>query len=238
MRGRHTHKNLHPKLQMELDILYFHLLNLATPPLGVGEWLWGQLCHWHSPSWPSLATKKVWTQPLWAGGEGFEEEAASLAAHRCEHGCRAAHGAGSLGEPLGSGRLLSPFYSPGNWGTEWGDDLARLRLSSGSGREVRMTLLITGSPARHPHTCLVLSHSVVPDSVQPRGLQPARPLCPWDPPNKNTGVGCHFLFQEIFPTQGSNTGLPHCRQTLYHLSHQGSSFKEVMKVKWSHMGAP
>ena len=36
----------------------------------------------------------------------------------------------------------------------------------------------------------------------------------------NTGVGCHFLLQGIFPTQGSNLGLPHCRQTLYHLSHQ------------------
>ena len=35
-------------------------------------------------------------------------------------------------------------------------------------------------------------------------------------------VGCHFLFQEIFPTQGLNPGLPHCRQTLYPLSHQGS----------------
>ena len=35
--------------------------------------------------------------------------------------------------------------------------------------------------------------------------------------------GCHFLFQRIFPTQGSNPGLLHCRQTLYCLSHQGSS---------------
>ena len=45
---------------------------------------------------------------------------------------------------------------------------------------------------------------------------------PWDFPGKNTGVGCHFLLQGIFPTQGSNLGLLHCRQTLYHLSHQGS----------------
>ena len=35
------------------------------------------------------------------------------------------------------------------------------------------------------------------------------------------GVGCHFLLQGIFPTQGSNLGLPHCRQMLYPLSHQG-----------------
>ena len=35
-------------------------------------------------------------------------------------------------------------------------------------------------------------------------------------------MGCHFLLQGIFPTQGSNPGLPHCRQTLYRLIHQGS----------------
>ena len=44
-----------------------------------------------------------------------------------------------------------------------------------------------------------------------------------DFPGKNTGVGCHALFQELFPTQGSNPGLSHCRRILYRLSHQGSS---------------
>ena len=39
---------------------------------------------------------------------------------------------------------------------------------------------------------------------------------------KDTGVGCHFLLQGIFPSQGSNPGLPHCRGILYCLSHQGS----------------
>ena len=43
-----------------------------------------------------------------------------------------------------------------------------------------------------------------------------------DSPKKNTEVGCHTLLQGMFATQGSNPGLPHCRQTLYHLSHQGS----------------
>ena len=38
-------------------------------------------------------------------------------------------------------------------------------------------------------------------------------------PGKNTGVGCHSLLQEIFPNQGSNPGLPHCRWILYQLSH-------------------
>ena len=40
-----------------------------------------------------------------------------------------------------------------------------------------------------------------------------------DSPGRNTGVGCHALLQGIFPTQGSNPGLPHCRQILYHQSH-------------------
>ena len=43
-----------------------------------------------------------------------------------------------------------------------------------------------------------------------------------DSPGKNTGMGCHALLQGIFPTQGSNPGLPHCRWIPYHLSHQGS----------------
>ena len=44
----------------------------------------------------------------------------------------------------------------------------------------------------------------------------------WDFSGKNTGVGCHFLLQDIFLTQGLNLGLPHCGQMLYHLSHQRS----------------
>ena len=38
-------------------------------------------------------------------------------------------------------------------------------------------------------------------------------------------MGCHTLLQGIFPTQESNPGLPHCRQTLYRLSHQGITLK-------------
>ena len=40
----------------------------------------------------------------------------------------------------------------------------------------------------------------------------------------STGMGCHFLLQGIFPTQGSNPALLHCRQILYQLSHQGRCF--------------
>ena len=45
------------------------------------------------------------------------------------------------------------------------------------------------------------------DSVQSYELQTSRLLCPWDSPDKNTGVGCHFLIQGIFLTQGLNPHL-------------------------------
>ena len=61
------------------------------------------------------------------------------------------------------------------------------------------------------------SHSVVSNSLWPHGL-----YSPWNSPGQNTGVGCLSLFQGIFPTQGSNPGLPHCKWILYQLSHQGS----------------
>ena len=44
---------------------------------------------------------------------------------------------------------------------------------------------------------------------------------PWDFPGNSTGVGCHFLFQGIFLTQGLNRGLPHCSHILYQLNYQG-----------------
>ena len=55
-------------------------------------------------------------------------------------------------------------------------------------------------------------------------LQPTRLLCPWDSPGKNTGVGCHALFQGIFPTQGSNLCLVHWQVGSLPLSHQGGIY--------------
>ena len=57
------------------------------------------------------------------------------------------------------------------------------------------------------------SHSVMSDSAT-LWTVPARHLHPWDFPGKITGVGCYFLLQGVFPTQESNLGLLHCRQTL------------------------
>ena len=53
-----------------------------------------------------------------------------------------------------------------------------------------------------------------------------------DSPGKNTGVGCHALLQGIFPTQGLDPGLLHCRQILHHLSHHGSPFPMAEPVQF------
>ena len=81
----------------------------------------------------------------------------------------------------------------------------------------------SSSPETRTFSYLVLvkwseGRSVVSDSLQPHGL-----YSPWNSPGQNTGVGSLSLLQGIFPTQGSNPGPPHYRQTLYHLSYQGSS---------------
>ena len=65
--------------------------------------------------------------------------------------------------------------------------------------------------------------SVVSDSLQCHGL-----YSPWNSPGQNAGEGSLSLLQGIFPTQGSNPGLPHCRWILYQLSHKGS----LRTLKW------
>ena len=61
------------------------------------------------------------------------------------------------------------------------------------------------------------SRSIMSDSLEPHGL-----YSPWNSPGRNTGVSSLSLLQGIFPTQGSNPGLPHCKWILYQLSHKGS----------------
>ena len=70
--------------------------------------------------------------------------------------------------------------------------------------------------------------SVMSHSLQPHGLLP-----PWDSPGKSTGVGCHFLLQGIFPTQGLNSGLPHFRQVLYQLSINRKYSQKLREAGWA-----
>ena len=67
------------------------------------------------------------------------------------------------------------------------------------------------------------SHSVMFDSLRPHGLH-----SPWNSSGQNSGVDSLSLPQGIFPTQGSNPGLPHCRWILYQLSYQGSHIFEMV----------
>ena len=75
-------------------------------------------------------------------------------------------------------------------------------------------------PPSSTHLLLLLnseSCSVVSDTLR------LHVLCgPWNSPGQNPGVGSCSLLQGIFPTQGLNPGLPHCRPVLYQLSHKGS----------------
>ena len=64
---------------------------------------------------------------------------------------------------------------------------------------------------------MIVKVKVTSDSLQPHG-----PYSPWNSSGQNTGVGSLSLLQGIFPTQGLNPGLPHCRCILSQLSHKGS----------------
>ena len=72
---------------------------------------------------------------------------------------------------------------------------------------------------KHQYSVLMHEVKVVSDSLQPHGL-----YSPWNSPGQKTAVGSLSLLQGIFPTQGSNPGLLHCRWILYQLSYQGSPY--------------
>ena len=74
--------------------------------------------------------------------------------------------------------------------------------------------------------CVLMS-----DSLRPHGLQSIRLLCAQDSPGKNTGVGCHFLLQGIFPTQRSNPcllGLLHWQANSLPLCHLGRPLRNIV----------
>ena len=72
------------------------------------------------------------------------------------------------------------------------------------------------------HCCYCSVAKSCPTLLWCHGLYPARLLCPWDFPGKNTRVGCHFFFQGIFQTQGSNLRLLLWQADSLPLCHQGS----------------
>ena len=95
-----------------------------------------------------------------------------------------------------------------SWRIQWREEPGGLQ-SMGS-QESDMTEHVH----RARNRSVQFSRSVVSNSLQSHGLQRTRLLCPWNSPGKNTRVGNHSLLQGIFPTEGLNPGLPHCRQIL------------------------
>ena len=83
-----------------------------------------------------------------------------------------------------------------------------------------------GSPKGRYEKCESESHSVMSNSLQPRGL-----YSPWNSPGWNTGVGSLSLLQQIFPSQELNRGLLYCRWILYQLSYQGSPIIIIRSVQ-------
>ena len=83
----------------------------------------------------------------------------------------------------------------------------------------------TGRIERKQWRCVCLVVQLCLTLCDRRDCSPPGSSIHRDSPGKSTGVGCHALLQGIFPTQGLNPGLPHCRWILYHLSHQGGDDK-------------
>ena len=74
---------------------------------------------------------------------------------------------------------------------------------------------------------LCLAAQLCPTLCDPMDCNPPGSSVHGDSPGNSSGVGCHALLQDIFPNQGSNPGLPHCRQILYWLSHNSERRKKA-----------
>ena len=78
------------------------------------------------------------------------------------------------------------------------------------------TVVYSWRASSFPSSLLLLSRLIVCDSLRLHRQSPPRLLKPWDSAREDTGVGCHFLLQGIFPTQGSNPGLLHYQVDSFH----------------------
>ena len=105
--------------------------------------------------------------------------------------------------------ITSPIFSPVYDNLDVGTELLAV---------VHVNLL------SHTNSCCLVTKLCL-TLLQPHGLQPSRLLCPWGLPGKNAGVGCYFLLQGIFLTQGSTLCLLHWQVDSLPHSHQGSHTK-------------
>ena len=125
-----------------------------------------------------------------------------------------------------------------NEGVESTEEKVLGTVKSTSAKVMECKLNVQGLTVKEPRSpCVYMfSRSVVSDSLHPPGPQPTRLLCPWNFASKNTGVGCHFLLQEIFFTQGLNLPLLHLLHwqadslPLYHLGSPSEAIKISLKI--------
>ena len=97
--------------------------------------------------------------------------------------------------------------------------------------------LTQGSIASPALAVLCLVTQLCPTLCDPMDCTPPGSFVHGNSLGKNTAVGCHALLQGIFPTQGSNSCLPHYRRILYHLSHQESISRWIL-YHFHHLGSP
>ena len=170
----------------------------------------------------------------------------------------------SLGHGTGLVKTLVTFNNLDETGGHRQSELCSHRRSNTKGfylyeesttvklREAESRMVVTETRGRGEmgNCCVcvcVCARSVVSYSLWPHGLQPTRLLCPWNFTGKNTGVGCHFLLQGIFPAQGLNPGLLDLLHwqvdslPLHHLGRQlwGTAIqwvKNVSSAKWRTRG--
>ena len=98
-----------------------------------------------------------------------------------------------------------------------------------------MAFLAWGEMYVNKRAVLCLAAQLCLTLCDPMDSSPPGPSVHGDSPGENTGMGCHALLQGILPTQGSNPGLPHCRQILYQLSHQDSWVGGYTPGCWNHL---
>ena len=95
------------------------------------------------------------------------------------------------------------------------------KIKPGDGEELSLDAITLAPGSRSSAVLCVVTQSCQ-TLCNPMDCSPPSSSVHGDSPGKNTGVGCHALLQGIFPTTGLNPGIAHCRQILYHLSHQSN----------------
>ena len=129
----------------------------------------------------------------------------------------------------------------GNWKTVEKEHVGKKQEFEGKPQIEKLSFSSPGQSkaqemvTRHKRAVCMLGHSLISNSLQSHGQRSLMGYSPWDFPDKSTGVGCHFLLQGIFPTQGLNPRLLcllHCRQILLPAEPSGLDGRLARAAPW------